>query len=135
MPSQTTSSLPMNHYMVSSLLVLVSRTLPKYRVAGYKASLGSCLADGPRTHNETRVQDFGVWNITYESVACSPSWNGSSNSAALGAATGFGPRLVMVVFGVITSDAVCSVCCPNDPWVNTISFMLALVFTISADLT
>jgi len=47
--------------------------------------------------------DFGVWNISYESVDCETTWAGSSNISDFGAATNLGPE---------------SVCCPSDPFAN-----------------
>lgn len=52
----------------------------------------------------TKAQDFGVWNISYESVDCESAWAGSSNISDFGAATNLGPE---------------SVCCPSDPFVRT----------------
>ncbi|KAI0256269.1 RlpA-like double-psi beta-barrel-protein domain-containing protein-containing protein, partial [Lactifluus subvellereus] len=50
----------------------------------------------------TFVQDFGVWNISYQSIACASHWSGSKNPAALGSV----PNLES------------SACCPADPTVN-----------------
>ncbi|THH04558.1 hypothetical protein EW145_g5436 [Phellinidium pouzarii] len=47
--------------------------------------------------------DFGVWNISYESVACDGSWAGASNISDFGAVTDLGPE---------------GVCCPTDPFTN-----------------
>ncbi|KAJ3724688.1 RlpA-like double-psi beta-barrel-protein domain-containing protein-containing protein [Lentinula raphanica] len=47
--------------------------------------------------------DFGVWNISYESVSCS-NWEGWNDAAALGSVTGQGPE---------------SVCCAADPTVRS----------------
>ncbi|KAF8894017.1 RlpA-like double-psi beta-barrel-protein domain-containing protein-containing protein [Infundibulicybe gibba] len=44
--------------------------------------------------------DFGVWNISYETVECQPQWAGSKEAAALGSISNQGPE---------------SVCCPADP--------------------
>jgi len=46
--------------------------------------------------------DFGVWNISYRSIACESHWSGSKNAAALGSV----PSL---------KD---SACCPADPTGN-----------------
>jgi len=43
--------------------------------------------------------DFGVWNISYDAVACEKEWDGASNAAALGSVANLGD----------------SVCCPADP--------------------
>ncbi|ESK96550.1 endoglucanase v-like protein [Moniliophthora roreri MCA 2997] len=43
--------------------------------------------------------DFGVWNISYESITCD-DWAGASDEGALGSSPGFGPE---------------SVCCPANP--------------------
>ncbi|KAI0031732.1 RlpA-like double-psi beta-barrel-protein domain-containing protein-containing protein [Vararia minispora EC-137] len=43
--------------------------------------------------------DFGVWNISYQSVSCNSSWAGAKDRAALGSV----PALEM------------SACCPADP--------------------
>ncbi|THH12897.1 hypothetical protein EW146_g7265 [Bondarzewia mesenterica] len=43
--------------------------------------------------------DFGVWNISYQSVSCEPNWSGSKSTAALGSVTDLGD----------------SVCCPANP--------------------
>ena len=45
-----------------------------------------------------RKQDFGVWNISYQSVSCQ-EWEGYNNQSALGSVADLG----------YTS------CCPNDP--------------------
>ncbi|KAI0055173.1 hypothetical protein BV25DRAFT_1922032 [Artomyces pyxidatus] len=34
--------------------------------------------------------DFGVWNISYESVSCEPSWSGSKSASALGSVAALG---------------------------------------------
>jgi len=47
--------------------------------------------------------DFGVWNVSYETVACIPNWAGSHNAAALGSVSNQGPD---------------SACCPADPTGN-----------------
>ena len=49
-------------------------------------------------------KDFGVWNITYQTVACLPSWEGSKEASALGSVTNLGKE---------------SVCCPANPTVST----------------
>lgn len=46
--------------------------------------------------------DFGVWNVSYQSVSCKPNWAGSKSAAALGSVTDSGD----------------SVCCPADPTGN-----------------
>ncbi|KAF9452711.1 hypothetical protein P691DRAFT_756102 [Macrolepiota fuliginosa MF-IS2] len=46
--------------------------------------------------------DFGVWNISYESVSCLPNWSGARNAAALGSVADLGT----------------GVCCPADPTGN-----------------
>jgi hypothetical protein len=43
--------------------------------------------------------DFGVWNITYQSVPCLDNWAGSNNLAALGSVNDLGT----------------GACCPADP--------------------
>ena len=48
------------------------------------------------------LQDFGVWNISYESVSCASHWSGFKDAAALGSV----PSL---------ADGAC---CPADPTVN-----------------
>jgi hypothetical protein len=50
------------------------------------------------------IQDFGVWNITYESVSCLKNWAGAHNKAALGSVADLGT----------------GVCCPDDPTVRLI---------------
>lgn len=46
-------------------------------------------------------QDFGVWNISYQSVACT-NWEGWNHAAALGSVTSLGS----------------SACCPDNPTVG-----------------
>ncbi|EJD02883.1 uncharacterized protein FOMMEDRAFT_156246 [Fomitiporia mediterranea MF3/22] len=46
--------------------------------------------------------DFGVWNISYQSVSCD-SWMGASNISAFGVVPDLGPE---------------SVCCPTDPFTS-----------------
>ncbi|KAI5123055.1 hypothetical protein M0805_000490 [Coniferiporia weirii] len=46
--------------------------------------------------------DFGVWNISYTSIACEDAWAGASNFSDFGAVTSLGP----------------GVCCPTDPFSN-----------------
>jgi len=46
--------------------------------------------------------DFGVWNISYESVPCDGNWEGSSNPNASGTDPSIGS----------------GACCPVDPFVN-----------------
>ncbi|KAJ7217887.1 RlpA-like double-psi beta-barrel-protein domain-containing protein-containing protein, partial [Mycena pura] len=46
--------------------------------------------------------DFGVWNVSYETVSCT-NWNGWKNAAALGSVTNLGNE---------------SVCCPANPTGN-----------------
>ncbi|TFY76344.1 hypothetical protein EWM64_g7666 [Hericium alpestre] len=46
--------------------------------------------------------DFGVWNVSYDSVSCKPDWTGSKSAAALGSAPNLGN----------------GVCCPADPTVR-----------------
>ncbi|KAA1474032.1 hypothetical protein DENSPDRAFT_780689 [Dentipellis sp. KUC8613] len=43
--------------------------------------------------------DFGVWNVSYQSVDCKPNWAGSKSAAALGSVADLGD----------------SVCCPVNP--------------------
>ncbi|KAJ3527123.1 hypothetical protein NM688_g8171 [Phlebia brevispora] len=45
--------------------------------------------------------DFGVWNVSYESVSCVDDWAGGKDPAALGSVPNGG-----------------SVCCPADPFTN-----------------
>jgi len=47
--------------------------------------------------------DFGVWNISYQSVSCASDWAGANNPAALGSVS------------YLDSN---SVCCPADPTGN-----------------
>ncbi|KII92808.1 hypothetical protein PLICRDRAFT_37602 [Plicaturopsis crispa FD-325 SS-3] len=47
--------------------------------------------------------DFGVWNVSYESVDCNPDWPGSKEAAAVGSEAILGT----------------SACCPADPFSNT----------------
>ncbi|RDB25131.1 hypothetical protein Hypma_007748 [Hypsizygus marmoreus] len=47
--------------------------------------------------------DFGVWNITYQSVSCEANWTGSQEAAALGSVSNLGRE---------------SVCCPANPTGN-----------------
>ncbi|KAI0958572.1 hypothetical protein AcV7_004361 [Taiwanofungus camphoratus] len=47
--------------------------------------------------------DFGVWNVSYQSVDCLENWEGAKNPAALGSAPDAG-----------------SVCCPANPTVRII---------------
>jgi len=47
--------------------------------------------------------DFGVWNITYQTVPCEPDWEGSKDAAALGSVSNLGKE---------------SVCCPANPTGN-----------------
>jgi len=56
----------------------------------------------PSNVTEYGYSDFGVWNITYASVPCTPDWSGSSNAAAMGSVPDMGN----------------SVCCPGDPTTN-----------------
>ena len=49
------------------------------------------------------LQDFGVWNISYESVSCASQWSGFKDAAALGSV----PSL---------ADGAC---CPADPTVKS----------------
>ena len=51
----------------------------------------------------TPLQDFGVWNISYESVSCESDWAGGTNQSALGAVNTQGS----------------SACCPIDPFVRS----------------
>lgn len=44
--------------------------------------------------------DFGVWNVTYESVSCVSDWEGGQDSTALGSVTSLGPE---------------GACCPSNP--------------------
>ncbi|EJD52404.1 hypothetical protein AURDEDRAFT_158132 [Auricularia subglabra TFB-10046 SS5] len=46
--------------------------------------------------------DFGVWNISYAEVSCTPNWAGYKNSAAMGSVTNLGD----------------STCCPGDVTAN-----------------
>jgi hypothetical protein len=50
----------------------------------------------------TYLQDFGVWNISYQSVSCASNWSGSKDAAALGSVPSLGD----------------GACCPADPTVN-----------------
>ncbi|KAI0305458.1 RlpA-like double-psi beta-barrel-protein domain-containing protein-containing protein [Multifurca ochricompacta] len=50
----------------------------------------------------TPAQDFGVWNISYQSVSCSSHWSGFKDTAALGSVPDLGD----------------SVCCPANPMGN-----------------
>ncbi|KZT38852.1 hypothetical protein SISSUDRAFT_712798 [Sistotremastrum suecicum HHB10207 ss-3] len=52
----------------------------------------------PQNVSEYGYTDFGVWNISYEIVTCTPNWAGSSTPAAMGSVTNLGD----------------SVCCPGD---------------------
>ncbi|KAJ7178351.1 RlpA-like double-psi beta-barrel-protein domain-containing protein-containing protein [Mycena crocata] len=45
-------------------------------------------------------KDFGVWNVSYQTIACLPNWSGAKNPAALGSVTNLGNE---------------SVCCPANP--------------------
>ncbi|KAJ7783342.1 RlpA-like double-psi beta-barrel-protein domain-containing protein-containing protein [Mycena metata] len=47
--------------------------------------------------------DFGVWNVSYQTVPCLPNWAGAKNKAALGSVTNLGNE---------------SVCCPANPTGN-----------------
>jgi len=47
--------------------------------------------------------DFGVWNVSYQSVECETEWEGGHNAAALGSVPSLGGS---------------SVCCPADPTGN-----------------
>ncbi|TFK44366.1 RlpA-like double-psi beta-barrel-protein domain-containing protein-containing protein [Crucibulum laeve] len=49
-------------------------------------------------------KDFGVWNITYQTVSCLPNWNGANDAFALGS---------------VDSSGGDSVCCPANPTGNT----------------
>ncbi|GLB37572.1 hypothetical protein LshimejAT787_0406230 [Lyophyllum shimeji] len=49
-------------------------------------------------------KDFGVWNISYQTVSCEPNWAGSQEATALGSVATLGPE---------------SVCCPANPTGNT----------------
>ncbi|KAH9931086.1 RlpA-like double-psi beta-barrel-protein domain-containing protein-containing protein [Epithele typhae] len=49
-----------------------------------------------------RIQDFGVWNVSYKSVNCLDNWAGAKNAAALGSV-----------------DDGSSVCCPANPTVSS----------------
>ena len=57
----------------------------------------------PYISNSEIQKDFGVWNITYQTVLCQSNWAGSKDSAALGSVTNLGPE---------------SVCCPANPTVS-----------------
>ncbi|KAF8070599.1 RlpA-like double-psi beta-barrel-protein domain-containing protein-containing protein [Lyophyllum atratum] len=48
-------------------------------------------------------KDFGVWNISYQTVSCDPNWAGFQEPAALGSVTSLGPE---------------GVCCPANPTGN-----------------
>ncbi|QRW21289.1 hypothetical protein RhiXN_06278 [Rhizoctonia solani] len=52
-------------------------------------------------HNESfyGYKDFGVWNVSYQSVLCADNWAGGHDPAALGSVNNLGD----------------SVCCPADP--------------------
>ena len=65
--------------------------------------------------NILHLQDFGVWNISYESVSCASYWSGFKNAAALGSV----PSL---------ADGAC---CPDDPTVNRNVFTCLLLFAHS----
>lgn len=54
------------------------------------------------TSDVTGYTDFGVWNISYESVSCQSNWAGSKDAAALGSVTALGD----------------GGCCPADPTGN-----------------
>ncbi|KJA20694.1 hypothetical protein HYPSUDRAFT_42752 [Hypholoma sublateritium FD-334 SS-4] len=49
--------------------------------------------------------DFGVWNITYDSVPCIPNWQGANDAAALGSVKALGV----------------GACCPADPTPGNVS--------------
>jgi len=58
-------------------------------------------------------QDFGVWNISYQSVACT-NWEGWNHAAALGSVTSLGS----------------SACCPDNPTVGLPSLFLHYQLTL-----
>ena len=68
-------------------------------VYGYKVSPALVLGTGLWFLSFFLVQDFGVWNITYQSVPCLSAWAGSKNAAALGSVKQLGS----------------AGCCPADP--------------------
>ena len=51
------------------------------------------------------MKDFGVWNVSYQSVDCLENWEGAKNAAALGSV-----------------DDGSSACCPANPTVCTLAF-------------
>jgi hypothetical protein len=63
----------------------------------------------PYVLTEHYIQDFGVWNVTYQAVPCQNNWEGSKEAAALGSVTNLGRE---------------SVCCPADPTVNEQPFLV-----------
>ncbi|KZV81892.1 hypothetical protein EXIGLDRAFT_730402 [Exidia glandulosa HHB12029] len=46
--------------------------------------------------------DFGLWNVSYQEVGCTPNWAGSKDSSAMGSVNNLGD----------------SVCCPGDVTAN-----------------
>ncbi|KAJ6499133.1 RlpA-like double-psi beta-barrel-protein domain-containing protein-containing protein [Mycena sanguinolenta] len=56
----------------------------------------------PSNETEYGYTDFGVWNVSYQTVPCLPNWAGAKNQAALGSVTDLGD----------------SGCCPANPTGN-----------------
>jgi hypothetical protein len=58
--------------------------------------------DVPFLRRLAYLQDFGVWNISYQSVTCTSNWSGSKDAAALGSVPSLGD----------------GGCCPANPTVS-----------------
>ena len=67
--------------------------------------------------NITAIQDFGVWNVSYESVSCADDWAGAKNPSALGSV-----------------DDGSSVCCPADPTVGDEDRLMSMRPDLAFDL-
>jgi len=56
----------------------------------------------PSNVTEYGYSDFGVWNVSYQTVPCTPNWAGSGDSSAMGSVANLGD----------------SACCPGNPSAN-----------------
>lgn len=79
---------------------------------GYKV----CSALVYSTLTQSFLQDFGIWNVTYETVSCTQNWPGARNAAALGSVANLGT----------------GVCCPANPTVRPHGTYWIILNTISS---
>lgn len=85
-------------HILSHPLIPFNSTLAGYKVSAMAdADSLMCAAHAHRVGRK----DFGVWNVTYQSVDCLDTWAGAKNAAALGSV-----------------DDGSSVCCPANPTVR-----------------